>query len=370
VGEDTQRKPRARSWTEAERAPTRRAICLRGLGLLAAGLPLTASAQPYSLGPAASLPPLLADYHLHIQGPEICAALARLKARNSAVFQGVDPSFMNPRSGAEALRLLDASGVTYGVLLSEAYMFGSPLMAPDHPDVARLTRAENAYNVAEAKTSGGRLVAFIGVDPLTPSAGPEIEYWSRHGAAGVKLHLANSLFDFGSPEQMRQLSGVFAEARRRRLPIIIHLRNRADWGAAQVDAFVDQVLPNARDLPIQVAHGAGWGALDPPTVAALEAFSRAIAARKPGTEALTFDLAIVIAPWTKPDDPSRFVQVMRAIGMDRFAVGSDWPAKYGPGEQVAFLRKTLPLSDAEWRVILAHRAKYLPALHKGGLPPV
>jgi len=352
-----------RPWTSAEREPTRRAICLCCLGVLAGGFPLQAGAQP-SLRAGSSLPPPLADYHLHIQGPDICAALERLKARNPAVFQGVDPSFMNPRSGADALKLLDAAGITYGVLLSEAYMFGSPLMAPDHPDVAHLTRAENAYNVGEAKKSGGRLLAFVGVDPLSTTAAPEIEYWSRNGATGLKLHLANSMFDFNAPEHVQQLKDVFALARRRHMPIVIHLRNRSEWGAAQANAFIDQILPSAQDLPIQVAHGAGWGALDQPTVAALDAFSQAIAAHKPGTEAVTFDLAIVLAPWTKPDDPSRFVDVMRAIGTDRFAVGSDWPAKYTPGEEVTFLEGTLPLTEAEWRAILAHRARYLPPRHE------
>ncbi|MGZ3367261.1 MAG: amidohydrolase family protein, partial [Caulobacteraceae bacterium] len=303
-------------------------------------------------------------YHLHIQGPDICTALQRLKARNPSVFQGVDASFMNQRSGADALRLLDAAGITYGVLLSEAYMFGSPLMAPDHPDVATLTRAENAYNVAEATKSRGRLLAFIGVDPLSATAEPEIDYWSGRGAAGLKLHLANSLFDFNAPDHMRQLKNVFALARKRRLPTIIHLRNRVEWGEAQANAFIDQILPSAAGLPIQVAHGAGWGALDQPTVAALDAFSKAIAEHKPGTEALTFDLAIVLAPWTKPEDPGHFVEVMRTVGMDRFEVGSDWPAKYTPGEEVTFLQKTLPLTEAEWRVILAHRGKYLRPLRQ------
>jgi hypothetical protein len=137
------------------------------------------------------------------------------------------------------------------------------------------------------------------------------------------------------------------------------LRNRLEWGASQAEAFIDQILPSAPALPVQVAHGAGWGALDQPTVVALDAFAKAIAAGKPGTQALTFDLAIVTAPWTKPEDPGRFVEVMRGIGMERFCSGSDWPAKYTPGEEVTFLEKTLPLTEPEWRTVLAHRATYL-----------
>jgi predicted TIM-barrel fold metal-dependent hydrolase len=293
----------------------------------------------------------------------MCEALKKLQARNPSILQGVDASFMNQRSAADALKLLDAAGIQHGVLLSEAYMFGSPLMAPDHPEVAAMTRAENAYNVAEARKSGGRLAAFIGVDPLSNTALPEIEHWSGHGAAGVKLHLANSMFDFGAPAQMAQLREVFASARRQRMPIIVHLRNRLEWGAGQANAFIDKVLPAAEELPVTVAHGAGWGALDRPTIEALDAFAKAIAARKPGTAALGFDLAVVVAPWTKPDDPARFVEVMRTIGMQRFQFGSDWPAKYTPGEEAAFLQKTLPLTPAEWGVIAAHRADLWSGAH-------
>jgi hypothetical protein len=160
---------------------------------------------------------------------------------------------------------------------------------------------------------------------------------------------------------MRQLGEVFTLAGQRRLTIVIHLRNRPEWGAAQANAFVDQILSRAPDLPVQVAHGAGWGALDQPTVAALDAFAKAIAAGKPGTRALTFDLAILVAPWTKPEDPAHFVEAMRRAGVDRFCGGSDWPAKYTPGEEVAFLERTLPLTEAEWRTVLAHRAPYLRA---------
>jgi predicted TIM-barrel fold metal-dependent hydrolase len=323
-------------------------------------MPLASPAQAEpSLSPA-SLPTPLADYHLHAQGPEITAALKKLVARDPSVLGQTSAEILNPRAGADVLRLLDAAGVHKGVLLSEAYMFGSPLFAPDKPDVAALTRAENAYNVAEAKKSDGRLVAFVGVDPISTTALPEIEHWSGQGAAGVKLHLANSFFDFGAPAQMDQLREVFASAKAHRLPMIIHLRNRQHWGAAQANAFIDQILPAAEGLPVTIAHGAGWGSLDAPTTEALDAFAEAIAAKKPGTEKLSFDLAVLVVPWTKPDDPARFVEAARRVGLERWQFASDWPAKFTPGEHLAFLGKTLPFTASEWRQIAAHRAPYLP----------
>ena len=349
-----------RPWPQQAETATRRTMCLCCLGMVMGGLVGGVRAEAAEGAASANLPPPLADYHLHIQGPEISEAMRRLQARNPALFQAIDPAFLKPRTGADALKLLDAAGIQHGVVLSEAYMFGSPLMAPDHPDVASLTRAENAYNVAEAEKSGGRLMAFIGVDPISPTALPEIEYWAARHGVGVKLHLANSLFDFNAPAQMAQLRDVFASARSHRMPIIIHLRNRLEWGAGQANAFIDQILPSAGRLPITVAHGAGWGDINGQTVEALRAFGAALAAKKPGTEALTFDLALVTTPTQKPDDPAHFVDAMREIGMSRFRFGSDWPARYTPGEEVPFLEKTLPLTRDEWRVIRAHRAKYLP----------
>ena len=319
--------PSVRPWNAAA---TRRTMCLCCLGMVSGGFFSRAIAEPAASPALASLAAPLADYHLHIQGPTISEALKKLQSRNPAVFQGVGASFVNPRTGADVLKLLDSAGIQHGVLLSEAYMFGSPLMAPDQPDVARLTRTENAYNVAEAEKSGGRLTAFIGVDPLSPTALPEIDYWSGRGRVGLKLHLANSFFDFNASSQMAQLREVFARARDRRMPIIIHLRNRLEWGATQANAFIDQILPRAEGLPITVAHCAGWGDINAPTVEALRAFSVALTAGKSGTAALTFDLALVTTAATKPDDPAHLVDVMREVGISRFRIGSDWPARYAP----------------------------------------
>ena len=362
MGEAPESELTMRSWNVVEGDTSRRSFCLCCLGLLAGTMPLGAHAQPDPGKAAASLPAPIADYHLHIQGPEITAALKKLLARDPSVLGQTSPEIVNPRSGADVLRLLDAAGIRQGVLLSEAYMFGSPLFAPDKPDVAALTRAENAYNVAEAEKSGGRLIAFVGVDPISPTALPEIEHWSGRGAAGLKLHLANSFFDFGAPAQMDQLREVFARANAHRLPMIIHLRNRPQWGAAQANAFIDRILPAAEGLPITIAHGAGWGSLDAPTTEALDAFATAIAAKKPGTETLSFDLAVLVVPWTKPDDPAHFVEAARRIGVGRLQFASDWPAKYTPGEHLAFLGKALPFTASEWRQIAAHRAPYLPHL--------
>jgi predicted TIM-barrel fold metal-dependent hydrolase len=339
-----------------------RAISIALLGVVANILFLApAISQPVPLPPPTELPPPLADYHLHIQSKALSELLQRTAARDKKLFEGMSPALLNPRSGADALRVMDEAGIRYGVLLSAAYMFTSPFFDVHNIDKERLTREENAFNVAQAAQSGGRLVAFISVNPLSPTAASEIAYWRRTGgASGLKLHLANSGFDFGLPAEIQALKQLFSEANKDNFPIIIHLRNRNDFGAAQVNTFINEILPSAGSVPVQVAHGGGWGGLDDQTIAALSAFSQAIAAHRPGTERLTFDLALVVLnAHTDPSQAQRFVSVMRKIGIGRFAMGSDWPAVYTPGDYVRLVERVLPLEPEEWRVILAHRADYI-----------
>ncbi len=95
------------------------------------------------------------DHHLHIQGPELTDLLRKLAARTPELFKGIDPSLLNARSGDDALRVLDEAGIKQGVLLSVAYAFASPFAKQDVGDIAKLTRLENEYNVAEASSSKG-----------------------------------------------------------------------------------------------------------------------------------------------------------------------------------------------------------------------
>jgi predicted TIM-barrel fold metal-dependent hydrolase len=334
-----------------------RVVCMNIMVLgVMASIPFRAPSRA-----TAGLPPPLVDYHLHIQSRALSEVLQQASARDKKLFEGLSPALLEPRSGADALHVLNEAGIQYGVLLSCAYMFTSPLFDVHDIDKERLTREENAFNVAQAAQSGGRLVAFISVNPLSPTATKEIAYWKRAGgASGVKLHLANSGFDFGRPADIEALKQVFAEANKDNFPMIIHLRNRQDFGAAQVNTFIDKVLARAGSVPVQIAHGGGWGGLDDQTIASLAAFSQAIAAHRPGTERLTFDLALVVLDeHTDTGKAARFVDLMRKTGIERFAMGSDWPGVYTPGEYLHLVERMLPLKPDEWRVILAHRADYI-----------
>lgn len=335
-----------------------RAALTIGLALLS----LAGSAsEPASLAATRSLLPAASvDHHLHIQGPEVTAELRRMAARLPELFKGMDSSLLNTRTGADALRVLDEAGIKQGVLLSEAYIFASPFAQQDQLDIARLTRLENEYNVEAAQASAGRLRAFVGVNPLADGALDELRYWAgRKGATGVKLQLGNSGFDPRSSNDWVKLATFFDTARIVRMPLVVHARGATEYGAEEARRFIDQVLPHAGDLPVQLAHAGGGGGLDEATLAALSTYAAAIERHAPGTRRLVFDLAVVVTDGnTDARLAKRFVELLRRIGPTRFVMASDWPTLYSPARHNQLTESQLPLTEAEWRVILSNRAAY------------
>jgi predicted TIM-barrel fold metal-dependent hydrolase len=337
----------------------------RRSAVLGAMLVLFAAAQASAqAGPAADpakLPPALADHHMHIQGPDISALLKAIYKRNPKFFEGIGPEIFDIHSGADAIRLLDEAGIKQGVLLSQGYSFASPFAAEEHPDIVAATRRENRYVVDAALASHGRLVAFISADPLADNALPEIAYWAgKPGVTGLKLHLGNAGFDPDSAADFAKLARVFDAARDAHLPIVIHLSSAKSFTPVQINRFIDEVLPHAGDLPVQIAHGAGGGGIDDDQLADLAAYGAAIKRGAPGTRNLVIDLAVVVLkPGEDPALGRRMVEEIRSIGPQRFVPASDWPAILTPKAHNALQESQIPLTDAEWRTILANKAPYL-----------
>jgi predicted TIM-barrel fold metal-dependent hydrolase len=338
-------------------------VKLLRLSCIAGVLAVLSAAAPGEASESAPLLPAAVDHHLHIQGPELTAELRRIAVRTPEVFKGIDPSMLNSRTGADALRVLDEAGIQQGVLLSVGYAFASPFAMTDKQDVARLTRLENEYNVAAALASGGRLKAFVGVNPLADGAVDELRYWAgRKGVTGMKMQLGNSGFDPRSSAHIAKLALLFDAARATGLSIVVHARSAEDYGCADAKRFIDEVLSHAGDLPVQVAHAGGYGGLDEATLAALSAYAAAIERNAAGTKNLVFDLAaVIIDDKTDTQRARRFVELVRGVGLSRFVMGSDWPGLYSPRKHNELTQSQLPLTAAEWRVILSNRAPYFTA---------
>lgn len=77
---------------------------------------------------------------------------------------------------------------------------------------------------------------------------------------GVKLHFANSGVDIRNPEHLAKVQKFFRAANDHKLAIVVHIRSlRRDYGRRDAEIFINDVLPVAPDIPIQIAHLAGSG---------------------------------------------------------------------------------------------------------------
>lgn len=270
--------------------------------------------------------PVRTDHHVHVHAPQILAFLPGYCASPGRI-GACDAAFTQPLTVSDLLADMDAAGVRTAWMMSTGYLAESPMMVPPLTDAPALVHAANAFTVEQARAHPDRLVAFIGVNPLTPTALAEIAAWKGEPfATGVKIHLTNSDVDLRDPDQVFRLAAVFDAASAGGMTIMIHMRTRAeDYGARDVRTFVEQVLPHARNTPVVIAHSGGWGGLDANTWDAMEGFREVLAERPELKANLYFDLAQVFDADTSQADLARLVEVMRGIGIDRFVPGSDWP---------------------------------------------
>ena len=270
------------------------------------------------------------------------------------------------------IKQLDSAGIKRAIVLSEAYWFGSALMpgvdsslsiADEHAKV----RAENDWVAEQVAKYPSRLVAFCSVNPLKSYAVDEIERCGTNPAfRGLKLHLANSEVDLRSPDHVARLARVFRTANQHRLPIVAHIRpRRQPYGREDAEIMLREVLPEAPDVPIQIAHFAGWGGYDDATDQAAEAFADAVARRDPATRNLYFDIATIVFPGTAIERRQQIAQRIRQLGLKRVVFGSDLSDPGGSArwywEQVLQL---IPLTKGELATIASNVTPYLSATRR------
>lgn len=278
-----------------------------------------------------------ADHHVHLGSVDICRRFGECLERNTptAVY------------AADAIQALDAAGVERGVVLSDAYLYGVESQHLPPAEVARFTRLENEFTAAEVSRYPGRLVGFLSVDPLDPSALPELEHWRGSGVlVGLKLHLTADGVDLKRPTDRGRVEAVVAAAAAQGLPMVIHIGG-GGFGPVEAALFIDSVLPRAGHSWVQIAHAAGGV----PVVGDVHArilhlFGDHIQRHDPATAHLLFDLSYVPGPGEDSVAARQLLGEMRRIGMDRFLFASDFSVQT-PLESVARLR-TLGLTATEW----------------------
>jgi predicted TIM-barrel fold metal-dependent hydrolase len=289
------------------------------------------------------------------------------------VFSAVDIAMLGPSSGLvpldadQLVTLLDAAGIRRAVLLSVAYMAGSPARKVDD-EVAKV-RMENDWTAAQAARYPDRLIAFCSFNPLKDYALAELERCAQTPGLdhGIKLHVGNSDVQLDDPAHVARLRQVFAAANAHGMAIVIHLRanigKKRPYGAAQARIFLDQVLPAAPDVVVQVAHfaGSGPGYEDPAAQAAMGVLADAVENHDPHANNLWFDVASIVDRDIKPETAALVVKFIRQVGVGRVLYGTDSAqgANLRPRDAWAAFRK-LPLSPAEFAHIAANVPPYFP----------
>ena len=264
------------------------------------------------------------------------------------------PSTREPILAEQLVAQLDDAGIERAAVLSVAYWFGSP-EAPSGADELEAVRKENDWTVEQVGRFPERLVAFCSVNPLKDYALQEIDRCAKlPRVRGLKLHFGNSWVDVHKPEHVEKLRQVFAAANERGLAIVVHLWTDPDYGRDEAQIFLEQILPAAPDVPVQIAHCAGGG--PGYTDDALEVFAKAIASGDPRTKRLCFDIATVADGQSK-EVLQKLAERIRQIGVGRFLYGTDMAPPAARQSWLTF-RTTVPLTAEEFQTLAGNVAPY------------
>ena len=305
----------------------------------------------------------VADHHQHVFSPAM------------AEFQKIKRI-----TAADVIKDLDQAGINRGVLLSTAYSYGRPGREPQN-EYAKV-KEENDWVAAQAALYPKRLIAFCGFNPLKDYALAELDRCAKNPRTrrGIKLHFGNADVQMEDPAQMAKLKAVFRAANTNRMAIVVHLRASftldRPYGADQARAFLEQLLPIATDIPIQIAHlgSAGPGYDDPKVDAFMDALIDGLKGKVIGDSSssqnpkakiqnatnLWFDLTTNVHPEDKPERWAMIQKRIRQIGAKRILYGSDAPLgdNLKPVAAWAAIVAKLGLTQDELKTIASNRAPY------------
>ncbi|MCC2973983.1 amidohydrolase family protein [Massilia sp. IC2-476] len=314
---------------------------MRRLSVLLCGI-LAASHGLVSAAPAVPGAPM-ADHQQYVYSPA------------AAAFMSSSTITLRPVSAQDVIPQLDAAGIARAAVLSVAYVYGQPVRSQD--EEYERVRAENDWAARQAGEYPERLVALCSVDPLKDYALAELARCaaSPEFGRGIRLQPAAGGVMLDDPEQVERLRRVFRSANARRMAIVLQLR---ETGTREARLLIDQLLPHAPDVPVQVAYAGEREAA--PQLAGLAVLADAAARQDPRMRQVWVDVTAFARPGLSAADARRLVRRLRQVGMERVLYGSD--AAVGvdvrPREAWAAFR-SLPLTDAEAARVANNVMSYL-----------
>ena len=305
-----------------------------------------------TLGMLASLnaPAEIIDYHQHLYSPEA-------GARSTPGPAGIDADHL--------IAQLDEAGISRAVVLSVAYGFSNP-NKPVVPDEYAHVKQENDWTSAQVAKYPHRLLGFCSVNPLRPYAIEEIARCAKDPRlrTGLKLHFGNSDVDVDNADHLARVRRVFRAANQHHMAIVVHMHANIDhnrpYGTKEAAIFLEQLLPEAPDVVVQIAHLAGSGGYDDPaTDEALSVFVNALERGDPRMKNVYFDVCGIAIPgkWEKKAD--LVVRRIRQIGTSRLLYGSDAAITDNAPKETLKRFHSLALTREEFGEIENNVAPYL-----------
>ena len=295
------------------------------------------------------------DHHQHLFSPALAAAMSPPAPAPQT----------QPVTAADLIALLDAAGIRRAVVLSTAYIFEQPSRKIEN--AGDRLRADHEWTSRQVALYPDRLIGFCGINPLKDYALDELARCAkdRNLRNGLKLHFGNSVVDYHNPQHIEQVKRVFRAANGYRMPIVVHMRAsltaKLPYGRDEALIFLNEFVPAAPDVVIQVAHLAAAGApADPGADKAIEVFIEAIARGDARATRLYFDAPSVVPTATLTAEAAEAVASrIRRLGVQRVLFGSDATGgALTPRSTWESFRK-LPLTEGEFQTIAATVAPYL-----------
>jgi predicted TIM-barrel fold metal-dependent hydrolase len=307
-------------------------MTFRLVGVLIALLPHAAIAQP------------AVDHHQHLFSPALGAVIK-----------------LAPITAAELVQHLDEAGIKRAVVLSTAYSFSNPSRKVQND--YEFVRADNDWTADQVARYPDRLIGFCGLNPLKDYALTELARCAKnpHLARGLKLHFGNSFVEYHNPQHIEQVKRVFRAANGYGMAIVVHMRANTSQKMGREEAlqFVNELLPAAPDVTVQIAHMGGAGGVESTIFDdVLGVFVDAIAKGDSRMKNLWFDVTSVALDLT-PAGAARIVGRIRQLGVQRMLFGSDAPTPNNVPRLTWAAFRELSLTDAEFRTIENNVAPYM-----------
>jgi len=301
-----------------------------------------------------SAPPPIIDYHQHLFSPA-AASLVSGKPDTPGI------------TARELVALLDEAQIDRALVLSMGYTWGKASRAPVENEYDQV-KTENDWTARQVAQYPARLRAFCSFNPLKPYALEELARCSRDPQLhfGLKLHFGNSDVDLDNPGNVMQVKKVVAAANGYRMPIVVHMHasidNKRKYGPEQARVFINELLPAAPDVPVQIAHLGGAGGYSDTIDAVLGVFADAVVKQDSRVRNVWFDASAVVRPGMTGAELERIALRIREVGVARVLYGSDAPVSAAMYPKVGWEGfQRLPLTPAELRTIARNIAPYMKA---------